>query len=209
VRLVHRLDRDTSGVLLFARDPATARALARQRTAGHLSRDYLALAAGHPPASGTIDLPLGPDPGHRTRRRVYRPDGPAAPGDREDAAGRPALPAGFQEAHTSYRVVQYGAGATLLAARLGTGRTHQVRAHLAAAGYPLLADDLYGGPPWPGDGPAGQDGLARQALHAWRVRLRHPATGAALTLTAPLPDDLRAAARLVLRGPASLRAAHP
>ncbi len=183
VRPVHRLDRDTSGLLLFARDATTARVLARQRAAGELTRDYLALVAGRPPASGEIDEPLGPDPLHRTRRLVFRP---ASLIRVDPAHHQPARPAGFQEAYTSYRVVQYGARATLVAARLGTGRTHQVRAHLAAAGHPLLADTLYGGPTWPG--------LQRQALHAWRTRLRHPATGRRLTLIAPLPEDLRGAA---------------
>jgi 23S rRNA-/tRNA-specific pseudouridylate synthase len=188
---VHRLDRGTSGVLLFARDAATARALARQRASGALGRDYLALVAGHPPATGEIAFPLGPDPAKGARRHAHRPSD-------EDGAGaseQGQMPPGFQVAHTAYRVVQYGEGApggvALVAARLGTGRTHQVRAHFAAAGYPLLGDDLYGGPAWPG--------LTRQALHAWRIRLRHPATGESLTLTAPLPADLRAAARLALR----------
>jgi 23S rRNA pseudouridine1911/1915/1917 synthase len=192
VRPVHRLDRGTSGVLLFARDAATARALARQRASGALGRDYLALVAGHPPATGEIAFPLGPDPAKGAKRHAHRPPDGAGPG----ASDPFEPPPGFQAAHTVYRVVQYtreapeGApgGVALVAARLGTGRTHQVRAHLAAAGYPLLGDDLYGGPAWPG--------LARQALHAWRIRLRHPATGEPLTLAAPLPADFRAAARL-------------
>jgi 23S rRNA pseudouridine1911/1915/1917 synthase len=90
--------------------------------------------------------------------------------------------------------VQYGAEMALIAARLHTGRTHQLRAHLAALGHPLLGDKLYGGPAWPG--------LTRQALHAWRTRLRHPASGAALEIRAPLPDDLARVA-----GPALRRAA--
>ncbi|MDQ3701640.1 MAG: RluA family pseudouridine synthase, partial [Chloroflexota bacterium] len=217
VRPLHRLDRDTSGLLLFARDAATARALARQRSTGELTRDYLALVDGRPPPCGEIDAPLGPDPLHRTRRQAgqasladpasqaghqgqaslaeqpSREDQqvPPIPDDRDDSApGLEAWP-GFQEAHTSYRVVQYGARATLIAARLHTGRTHQVRAHLAAIGHPLLGDDLYGGPPRPG--------LQRQALHAWRTRLRHPAGGTHLTLIAPLPEDLRTAAGRAIR----------
>ena len=200
VRPVHRLDRDTSGLLLFARDTATARALARQRAAGQLRREYLALVTGGPPAAGEIDLALGPDPEHRTRRRV------AAPG--QDASG--SLPPGFQEALTTYRVVQYGPRAALVVARLRTGRTHQLRAHFAAIGHPVLGDGLYGQPrappratwtrPRPRRGPAPAPGPPpRQALHAWRARLRHPAAGAPLTLTAPLPRDFIATAREALR----------
>ncbi|MGH2352891.1 MAG: RluA family pseudouridine synthase [Chloroflexota bacterium] len=193
VRPVHRLDRDTSGVLLFARDASTARILARQRAKGDLTRDYLALVAGHPPAEGEIDFPLSPDPTHRARRMAYRPGeasdsgAVAALDDTEHETASPDAPGAAQPAHTSYRVVQHGQGMTLIAARLRTGRTHQVRAHLAAIGHPLLADDLYGGPPWPE--------IRRHALHAWRARLRHPATGAWLTITAPFPEDMRRAVR--------------
>jgi 23S rRNA pseudouridine1911/1915/1917 synthase len=180
VRLIHRLDRDTSGLLLFARDARTARSLARQRAAGVLVREYLALVAGHPPPEGEIDLWLGPDPAHRTRRTVHpRPaEARAGPDER------------LEPARTRYRVVQYGAQATLVAARLLTGRTHQLRAHFAGIGHPLVGDALYGGPVSPH--------IARQALHAWRARLRHPMTGAPLTLVAPPPSDFAAAARRVL-----------
>ena len=169
IRPVHRLDRDTSGVLLFAREARVAGALARQRSAGTLGREYLALVSGRPPAEGEVTLPLAPDPTHRTRQLVS--------------------PAG-KAARTSYRVVRYGERAALLAARLHTGRTHQLRAHMAALGHPLLGDDLYGGPP--------AAPLARQALHAWRLRLRHPITGEELTITAPVPVDLRQAAHAAL-----------
>ncbi|HEX2514514.1 MAG TPA: RluA family pseudouridine synthase [Chloroflexota bacterium] len=195
VRPVHRLDRDTSGLLLFARDTAIARALVRQRAAGQLRREYLALVTGEPPSPGEIDLALGPDPEHRTRRRV------AAPG--QDASG--SLPPGFQEALTTYRVVQYGPRAALVVARLRTGRTHQLRAHFAAIGHPVLGDGLYGQSP--GSAPGDLEGdprqapgpPPRQALHAWRARLRHPRGGAPLTLTAPLPRDFIATAREALR----------
>ncbi len=178
VRLIHRLDRGTSGVLLFARDARTARVLARQRAAGHLVREYLALVAGHPPPEGEIDLWLGPDPAHRTRRTVH-PHPPEA-----------AMSETLEPACTRYRVVQYGAEATLVVARLLTGRTHQLRAHFAGIGHPLVGDTLYGGPPSPH--------LARQALHAWRARLLHPATSAPLTLIASPPADFAAAARQAL-----------
>ncbi|HET7770044.1 MAG TPA: RluA family pseudouridine synthase [Chloroflexota bacterium] len=169
IRPVHRLDRDTSGVLLFAREARVAGSLARQRSAGTLGREYVALVTGRPPAEGEVTQPLAPDPTHRTRQLVS-PDG--------------------REARTTYRVIQYGAGGTLIAARLHTGRTHQLRAHMTALGHPLLGDGLYGGP----DAPP----LARQALHAWRLRLRHPITHQPLTITAPLPPDLREAARAAL-----------
>jgi 23S rRNA pseudouridine1911/1915/1917 synthase len=200
VRPVHRLDRDTSGLLLFARDTATARTLARQRAAGRLRREYLALVAGRPPARGEIGLALGPDPEHRTRRRVAAPalDGPG---------GLP-LPPGFQEASTSYRVVQYGPRAALVVAHLRTGRTHQLRAHFAAIGHPVLGDGLYGPPPGCAAGGPGNDvdrgrgpaprASQRQALHAWRARLLHPRSGTPLTLTAPLPGDFIALAREAL-----------
>lgn len=179
VRLVHRLDRDTTGVLLFARDAASTRSLIRQRAQGSLTRWYLALVSGHPPARGEIEMPLAADPTHRTRRVV----GSLA----TDGETLGTAPPGAVSARTSYQVVQYGAGAALVAAQLHTGRTHQLRAHLAAIGHPLLGDDLYGGSAWPG--------LTRQALHAWRTSFRHPATSEHLTLTAPLPDDFLQAAR--------------
>jgi 23S rRNA pseudouridine1911/1915/1917 synthase len=169
IRPVHRLDRDTSGVLLFAREARAAGALARQRLAGTLMREYLALVAGRPPAKGEITHPLGPDPTHRTRQLVL---------------------AGGRTARTTYAVIQHGAAVSLIAARLHSGRTHQLRAHMAAIGHPLLGDALY-------DGPDGAR-LKRQALHAWRVRLIHPIHGTPLTISAPVPADLQAAARLAL-----------
>jgi 23S rRNA pseudouridine1911/1915/1917 synthase len=168
-------------VLLFARTAAAARSLARQRARGILVRDYLALVAGHPPPTGEISLALGPDPAHRTRRLVYPATAaqvPLAP-----SAARVIVPA-----LTTYRVVQYGPHATLVAAQLQTGRTHQLRAHFAAIGHPLLADDLYGGPPSPI--------ITRQALHAWRTRLQHPTTATPLTLLSPIPPDFHTAASI-------------
>jgi 23S rRNA-/tRNA-specific pseudouridylate synthase len=89
-------------------------------------------------------------------------------------------------------VIEYGREAALVAVRLHTGRTHQVRAHFAAIGHPLVGDDLYGGPP--------SDHIRRQALHAWRTRFRHPQTGEDVTLVSPLPADFRRAAAVALRG---------
>ncbi|CAA9298780.1 MAG: Ribosomal large subunit pseudouridine synthase D [uncultured Chloroflexi bacterium] len=192
VRLVHRLDRDTSGVLLFARHARAAAALARLRAAGQLTRDYLALASGYPSAVGEVAYVLGADPAHRTRRVVVI-EGNRILRFAQDVSELPqAESVAWQEARTTYRVIQYGSHGALIAARLHTGRTHQLRAHMAAIGNPLLGDDLYGGPVG--------GGIARQALHAWRVRLRHPGSGAALELRAPLPADMRAAARRLCFG---------
>jgi 23S rRNA pseudouridine1911/1915/1917 synthase len=216
VRPIHRLDRDTSGVLLFSREARAAAALARQRASGGLRRDYLALVAGHPPPSGEITFPLGADPGHRTRRVVLVSDDgeprqvlgfeggetrhvPGFEGadtareggnwqqNRTQTERKHSFEdVAFQDARTTYQVVQYGARGAVVAARLHSGRTHQLRAHMAALGHPLLGDDLYGGPATPG--------LARHALHAWRLRFRHPITHHDLSLRAPLPEDLRNAA---------------
>jgi 23S rRNA pseudouridine1911/1915/1917 synthase len=192
VRLAHRLDRDTSGVLLFARDAATARALTRQRAAGVLRREYLALVSGLPAATGVIDLWLGPDPAHRTRQLTHAAPSTGAqarPGGHDDKAS--GMAARALPAQTTYRVVQYGPRCALVAATLQTGRTHQIRAHFAGTGHPLVGDELYGGP--------GSTDIRRQALHAWRVRLRHPASGRPLAIVAPIPADFATAARRRLR----------
>jgi 23S rRNA-/tRNA-specific pseudouridylate synthase len=179
-------------VLLFARDAMTARALAQARAGGYLERTYLALVAGRPPARGEITLALGPEPEHRTRQRAYAPEQLAAEAATDAAArARPdtlsGAPPKAYPAHTSYRVIQYGQYASLVAVWLHTGRTHQVRVHFSAIGHPLVGDDLYGGPE--------ARHIARQALHAWRTRFRHPATGEPLTILSPLPADFRAAAK--------------
>jgi 23S rRNA pseudouridine1911/1915/1917 synthase len=222
IRPVHRLDRNTSGVLVFGREARAAGGLARQRAAGTLMRDYLALVWGHPPKEGVVEYALAPDPEHRTRRVVrvgeatpsvvegversvgasvgkrilhFAQDDRGQARDDTEKVSAPAAPdekdLAWQEARTSYRVVQYGEAGALIAARLHTGRTHQLRAHMAALGHPLLSDDMYGGAAF-GD-------LGRQALHAWRMRLRHPISGERVTLLAPLPEDFRTAARRLLR----------
>jgi len=194
IRPVHRLDRHTSGVLIFAREARAAGLFARSRSSGALTRDYLALVQGHPSAEGTVHFPLGTDPTHRTRRIALLDAGRILRFAQDDAVTlspeqtRGQIP--WQAARTTYRVIQYGSVASLMAARLHTGRTHQLRAHMAALGHPLLADDLYCGPPAPP--------LGRQALHAWRVQLRHPITQRPLELTAPLPEDFQHAARAAL-----------
>lgn len=161
---VHRLDRGTTGLLVVAKNAYVSERLRRSLHTEGFVRDYLALAEGLPqPASGTVDLPLGPAEGERFRRAV-RPDG--------------------QPAVTDYETLGATQGVSLLHVRLQTGRTHQIRAHLAAVGHPLFGDALYGGP--------AAEGLDRPALHAAALRLRQPVTGARLAFSSPLPKDLRA-----------------
>jgi 23S rRNA pseudouridine1911/1915/1917 synthase len=159
--LVHRLDADTSGVLLVARTPEAHQALRAALGRREIRRTYLTLVRGVPSApSGTVDAPLDRDPRHPTRRAVR-------------AGGKPAK--------THYRVLASWAEAALLEVELETGRTHQIRVHLAAIGHPVVGDRTYGVP-----SPEG-----RMFLHASRVSLAHPHTGKALELTAPLPADLK------------------
>jgi 23S rRNA pseudouridine1911/1915/1917 synthase len=184
--LVHRLDRDTSGVLLVAKSRAAHAGLARAIKARALRKDYLAVVYGRPPlAWGRIELKLLLDPLDRRRVAASRTEGRSAatlyellaescPG-RADDGGR----AGWL---------------SLLRCRLVTGRTHQIRVHLAALGLPIVGDPLYGEPRHRGIADPAVAALCRdfprQALHAWRLGLRHPVTGQALALRAPLPADL-------------------
>jgi 23S rRNA pseudouridine1911/1915/1917 synthase len=168
---VHRLDRDTSGLLLIARTPGAHARLDRDLREGRIHRRYLALASGTPDVpGGLIDLPLGREPGGGSRR-VVRTDG--------------------DEARTRVRVVEAWPGAALLEVTLETGRTHQIRAHLAHLGCPLLGDRLYGGPSGPGS--------PRTALHAVGLSFPHPATGSLVELEAPLPPELQALLESVRR----------
>jgi 23S rRNA pseudouridine1911/1915/1917 synthase len=184
--LVHRLDRDTSGVLLVAKSRAAHAGLARAIKARALQKDYLAVVYGRPPlVRGRIELKLLRDPLDRRRVAASRTEGRSAatlyellaescPG-RRDGGGR----AGWL---------------SLLRCRLVTGRTHQIRVHLAALGLPIVGDPLYGEPRHRGIADPALASLCRdfprQALHAWRLGLRHPVTGQALALRAPLPADL-------------------
>jgi 23S rRNA pseudouridine1911/1915/1917 synthase len=161
--IVHRLDRDTSGLLVVARSPRAHAALVRMLAAREVERVYLALVWGRPPAPrGTIDAPVGRSARRRTRMAV-----------REE--GRPA--------RTHYEVVEAFDGATLLRCRLETGRTHQIRVHLAAIGTPVVGDAVYG---------RRRPGLrpARQFLHAAELALVHPFTGRPHRWCAPLPAEL-------------------
>lgn len=159
--LVSRLDKDTSGVIVVARSPGTHARLQRDAAHGRVKKEYLAVTTRIPrPSEGVITLPLARDPGDR-RRVVADPKG--APSE------------------TRYRVLAtHGAGA-LVGCELVTGRTHQIRVHLSASGWPIVGDPLYGAP---------HAAIARQALHAVRLSFSHPRTGIPLVLEAPLPPDI-------------------
>ncbi len=164
--VVHRLDRDTSGLLMLARHEQAYASLRQQISERSVLREYLALVVGRPPArAGTIDAPLG-----RYRRVRTRMSS-----DTDDP----------HEAITHFQVEQAMAKTTLLRVRLETGRTHQIRAHLQAIGYPVAGDPEYGRP--------GLYGLERQFLHAQRLRFAHPISGQELDLTSGLPADLASA----------------
>ena len=164
--IVHRLDRETSGLLVVARSEEAHRLLQRALAARRIEREYLALVEGRPPArSGTIEAPIGRDPRVRTRKAVG--------GD---------FP---REARTRFTLERALPEYSLLRVRLDTGRTHQIRVHLQAIGHPVAGDPEYG--------TAGLLGLERQFLHAARLALEHPFTGEPLELRSPLPADLAAA----------------
>ncbi len=159
--IVHRLDADTSGVLVVARTPAVRAALQAQFKGRSVDKVYLAIVRGAvQPPHGLIDAPLGRDAVHRQRIAVV-------PG------GRVAV--------TGYHVAVERPTDSLIVLRLFTGRTHQIRVHLAAIGHPVAGDRVYGRP---------DRAIGRMALHAWRLALTHPVTGERLTIEAPLPDDL-------------------
>jgi 23S rRNA pseudouridine1911/1915/1917 synthase len=174
--IVHRLDRDTSGLLMVARTDLAQGSLMAQLKARRIKKTYLALVQGSVAAAvGRIEAPIGRDPRHRIRMAVV-------------ADGRAAT--------TGYRVTERFADWTLLELDLVTGRTHQIRVHLEAIGHPVAGDPLYG----TGTSRRGPDGLGRLFLHAWRLELTSPSSGSLIRAEAPLPDELEAVlARL--RGP--------
>ena len=165
--IVHRLDKDTSGLLLVAKDDATHLALAHDLAAHRVERRYLALVQGRlPTGTGTVDAPIARHP--RDRKRMAVVDG-----------GRPAV--------THWKVLQTFPAVQLVEASLETGRTHQVRVHLASLRHPLAGDRTYGADPTL----ATRLGLDRPFLHAWRLAFTHPADGRRVELTEPLPGDLQ------------------
>jgi 23S rRNA pseudouridine1911/1915/1917 synthase len=174
--LLHRLDKDTSGLVLVAKTLAAHTRLTRDLQERRITREYRTLVNGVVTAGGTVAAPIGRHPVHRTRMAVVH-------------GGRPAV--------THYRVLARFPAHSLLAVRLETGRTHQIRVHLAHLGFPVLGDPDYGGRPRV---PAGASakliatlrGFRRQALHACAIRFQHPVSGEWLHFSTPLPADMRA-----------------
>jgi 23S rRNA pseudouridine1911/1915/1917 synthase len=166
--IVHRLDKDTSGLMVVARTLEAQTDLVRQLQARTVKRVYLAVVLGQPPECGVVDAPIGRHPVHRTRMAVVE---------------------GGREARTRYQVLQRFAGAALVECRLETGRTHQIRVHLSHLGHPLVGDATYRrkrcGIPL-------IDAFPRQALHARELGLLHPVTRQPWVWRADLPDDMQA-----------------
>ncbi|MBA3301602.1 MAG: RluA family pseudouridine synthase [Thermoleophilaceae bacterium] len=180
--IVHRLDRDTSGLLVVAKSDAVHRSLQALIRARRMSREYLALVEGRPDSrTGTIEAPIGRDRRDRTRHSTST-DHP-------------------RDARTHFEIEEELPRTTLLRVRLDSGRTHQIRVHLAAIGLPVVGDSLYGG------GGAGERlALTRQFLHSNQLGFQHPVTGANLSCESKLPADLRLIYRAAKREPNSGRA---
>ncbi|MGA1530125.1 MAG: RluA family pseudouridine synthase [Kiritimatiellia bacterium] len=169
--IVHRLDRDTSGVMVMAKNEIAMLALARQFKDRSTRKEYVAVVWGTPvPASGTIKTTIGRDPVHRKKMST------------RSKAGRDAV--------THYRVLKIHGEVALIALRIETGRTHQIRVHMAHLKHPVVGDEVYGlkrPPVLPVE-------VSRQLLHAWKLTIAHPLTGEVMTFAAPWPEDLRATA---------------
>jgi 23S rRNA pseudouridine1911/1915/1917 synthase len=171
--IVHRLDKDTSGLLVVAKDESSHLGLSLAFRRRQVSKTYLAICYGHPiPGEGVVDAPIARHPTQRKRMAVV-------------ASGRPA--------RTHYKVAEALSGTALLNCRLITGRTHQIRVHMAHAGHALVGDSQYSGRQWrnltdPAARAACRD-FPRQALHAWRLGFTHPVTGEAVEFEAPPPAD--------------------
>ncbi|MEO8102003.1 MAG: 23S rRNA pseudouridine(1911/1915/1917) synthase RluD [Betaproteobacteria bacterium] len=173
--IVHRLDKDTSGVMVAAKTEAAQLSLVRQLQARTMKRIYVALVRGKLGKDGTVDAPIGRHPHHRTRMAVVK----------EHEAGKAAV--------THYRVLERFAFHTLVECRLETGRTHQIRVHMQSIGFPLEGDTVYG-PTMTGiddDVRTVIRDFGRQALHARRLTFDHPVEGTERSFEAPMPDDMR------------------
>ena len=172
--IVHRLDRGTSGVMVVAKSDEAHRGLAAQFAGREVGKWYLAVVHGRPRGRGTIDAAIGRHPVHRKKMTTDAPRGRAA--------------------RSTFEVEEPLDGAALVRVRIHTGRTHQVRVHLASAGHPIVGDATYGGRRTPSSSSAAAreaiHAFPRQALHAAELSFRHPVTGAALTLRAPLAEDI-------------------
>lgn len=166
--IVHRLDKDTSGLMVVARTEVAQTSLVRQLQARSMGRQYIALAHGRMLDKGTVDQPIGRDPRVPVRMAVERPIAP-----------KPAV-----THYECQRVGQYlGANVSQVLCRLETGRTHQIRVHLSSLGHPLLGDTLYGG--------RALGSATRQMLHAWRLSFEDPASGDTVTVEAEPPQDMQ------------------
>ena len=173
--IVHRLDRGTSGLMVVAKSDAAHQGLAAQFASRSVEKQYLAVVHGVPsPRSGTIDAPIGRHPVQRKKMSVSASGGRAA--------------------RSSYVVEEALDGASLLRVRIHTGRTHQIRVHVASLGHPIVGDETYGGSRTPSSASAAARAaiaeFPRPALHAAALAFDHPVTGARLSLVAPLPDDI-------------------
>ena len=168
--IVHRLDKETSGLLIVAKTLEAQTSLVRQLQKRTMKRDYLALVWGRISSPGWVDAPVGRHPVQRTKMAVT-------------ASGK--------EARTRYEVLEQFTDCTLLRCSLETGRTHQIRVHMQSLGHPLVGDPLYGGKPKKGGSAAMQLAtFPRQALHAHRLGLTHPQHGQRMVWEAPLPEDM-------------------
>jgi 23S rRNA pseudouridine1911/1915/1917 synthase len=168
--IVHRLDKDTSGLLVVAKNDAAQRSLSAQMKSRSMLKQYMVLVHGRlSPEVGVIEAPIGRDPNARKRMAIV-------------ASGRAA--------RTRYRVLKYFKGYTLLEVTLETGRTHQIRVHLSATGFPVVGDAVYG---------KKSDVAARQFVHACRLGFKLPSSGERVEFTAPLPRDLEEAVERVSR----------
>ena len=175
--LLGRLDKHTSGIVLVTKRGEIHAALQRAMNARRIDKDYLAIVSGKPPQRGTIDLALDRDPWDRRRVTVT------------DRGGQPSV--------TKYERLSTANGFSLVRCRLITGRTHQIRVHLAARGWPIVGDATYGKKsPGTGSNEAAAE-FPRQALHAWRLAFRQPRTGREIVIESPMPEDMKTLAAAI------------